>query len=311
MLAFLRNQTTPKKYNNLTYRKNNKRSISNNNENSFIHTSDTSLIFKKTKNNLKKIILANKTPTRQFTAKIFNHSRNYINNKQLTLQIENKNLKEKLTTLNGQIKMKNNEIIKLQTESKKKKNFYIEMKKNYLKSLENLGKKVQKIKRTISCENIQEKNEKYEKILKENKSKDIIIKNLNKKLLRLEKIIENKNNIIANLTTTNFNMRNNINNNINNNFNNNVGGNLYNKIITEDNNISQTNQIYENKNKLTFSIKKSIPEKDSFFNSDIEENVINIDNESKIKKEHVMTLENLNESIKLSFYNKSINDYDN
>ena len=177
MLAFLRNQTTPKKYNNLTYRKNNKRSTSSNNDNSLIHTSDTSLIFKKTKNNLKKIILANKNNKRQFTAKNFNHSRNFTNN-QLTLQIENRNLKEKLTTLNGQIKMKNNEILKLQTESKKKKIFYVEMKKNYLKSLENLGRKVQKIKRTISCENIQEKNEKYEKVLKESKSKDIIIKNL-------------------------------------------------------------------------------------------------------------------------------------
>ena len=79
MLAFLRNQTTPKKYNNLTYRNNNKRSTSSNKENSLIHTNDTSLIFKKTKNNLKKIILANKNK-RQFTAKNFNHSRNLTNN---------------------------------------------------------------------------------------------------------------------------------------------------------------------------------------------------------------------------------------
>ena len=302
MLAFLRNQTTPKKYNNLTYRKNNKRSTSSNNDNSLIHTSDTSLIFKKTKNNLKKIILANKNNKRQFTAKNFNHSRNLTNNNQLTLQIENRNLKEKLSTLNGQIKMKNNEILKLQTESKKKKIFYVEMKKNYLKSLENLGKKVQKIKRTISCENIQEKNEKYEKVLKESKSKDIIIKNLNKKLLKLEKIIENKNNIIANLTTTNFNRND---NNSNNHF--------YKKIITEENNISKEknsniDHIKINKSNLKFSIKKSIPEKDSFFNSDIEEDVINIKDNSKSKKDHVMTLENLNESIKFSFYNQSIND---
>ena len=300
MLAFLRNQTTPKKYNNLTYRKNNKRSTSSNNDNSLIHTSDTSLIFKKTKNNLKKIILANKNNKRQFTAKNFNHSRNFTNN-QLTLQIENRNLKEKLTTLNGQIKMKNNEILKLQTESKKKKIFYVEMKKNYLKSLENLGRKVQKIKRTISCENIQEKNEKYEKVLKESKSKDIIIKNLNKKLLKLEKIIENKNNIIANLTTTNFDIKNNNNNH------------LYKKIITEENDISKekinnNNHLKINKSNLKFSIKKSIPEKDSFFNSDIEEDVINIKDNSKSKKDHVMTLENLNESIKFSFYNQSIND---
>lgn len=293
MLAFLRNQTTPKKYNNLTYRNNNKRSTSSNKENSLIHTNDTSLIFKKTKNNLKKIILANKNK-RQFTAKNFNHSRNLTNN-QLTLQIENRNLKEKLCTLNSQIKKKNNEILKLQTESKKKKVFYVEMKKNYLKSLENLGKKVQKIKRTISCENIQEKNEKYEKILKESKSKDIIIKNLNKKLLKLEKIIENKNNIIANLTTTNFNIKNNINDD-----------NLfYNKIITEENNISKDkiNKIKINKSNLKFSIKKSIKDKDSFFNSDIEEDVINFKENSKIKNDHVMTLENLNESIKFSFIN--------
>ena len=293
MLAFLRNQTTPKKYNNLTYRNNNKRSTSSNKENSLIHTNDTSLIFKKTKNNLKKIILANKNK-RQFTAKNFSHSRNLTNN-QLTLQIENRNLKEKLCTLNSQIKKKNNEILKLQTESKKKKVFYVEMKKNYLKSLENLGKKVQKIKRTISCENIQEKNEKYEKILKESKSKDIIIKNLNKKLLKLEKIIENKNNIIANLTTTNFNIKNNINDD-----------NLfYNKIITEENNISKDkiNKIKINKSNLKFSIKKSIKDKDSFFNSDIEEDVINFKENSKIKNDQVMTLENLNESIKFSFIN--------
>ena len=130
--------------------------------------------------------------------------------------------------------------------------------------------------------------------MKESKSKDIIIKNLNKKLLKLEKIIENKNNIIANLTTTNFNIKNNINDD-----------NLfYNKIITEENNISKekiNNKI--NKSNLKFSIKKSIKDKDSFFNSDIEEDVINFKENSKIKNDQVMTLENLNESIKFSFIN--------